>query len=188
MPTEAISRLGIAYVPQRENIFDELTVRENLQLGARSAVRLKARAAALKELLEIYSRSSVKRQIAKCRPAQRRRTSDAGDRNRLAQPTADHAVGRAERRLWRRPSPWISSGPCKTCKRRAARPCRPVSVVQHPRQPITLVVVEQNARRIAAILRLCLRACAREGAGLSKAVRKTACADEETIKGYLGVH
>ena len=39
-PTEAISGLGIAYVPQRENIFDELTVLENLQLGARILPKL----------------------------------------------------------------------------------------------------------------------------------------------------
>ena len=39
MPTEAISSLGLAYVPQRENIFDELTVLDNLQLGSRSLPR-----------------------------------------------------------------------------------------------------------------------------------------------------
>ena len=52
-PTEAISRLGIAYVPQRENIFDELTVLDNLQLGSRSLPR-ENRDAALKELLELF--------------------------------------------------------------------------------------------------------------------------------------
>ena len=37
--TEAISKLGIAYVPQRENIFTELSVLENLQLGVRKPCR-----------------------------------------------------------------------------------------------------------------------------------------------------
>ena len=37
--TEDIPSLGIAYVPQRENIFDELTVGENLQLGRARAVK-----------------------------------------------------------------------------------------------------------------------------------------------------
>ena len=41
MPTEAISRLGIAYVPQRENIFDELTVRRTCN-WAPARCRLKA--------------------------------------------------------------------------------------------------------------------------------------------------
>ena len=52
-PTEAISRLGIAYVPQRENIFDELSVLENLQLGARVLPKSE-RPTALKELRDIF--------------------------------------------------------------------------------------------------------------------------------------
>ena len=39
MNTERISRLGLAYVPQRENIFASMTVRENLQLAVRGLVR-----------------------------------------------------------------------------------------------------------------------------------------------------
>jgi len=33
MPTNKIVRLGVSYVPQRENIFEGLTVRENLMMG-----------------------------------------------------------------------------------------------------------------------------------------------------------
>jgi len=33
MPTNKIVRLGISYVPQRDNIFDRLTVKENLMIG-----------------------------------------------------------------------------------------------------------------------------------------------------------
>ncbi len=33
MPTNKIVRLGVSYIPQRDNVFDGLTVRENLMLG-----------------------------------------------------------------------------------------------------------------------------------------------------------
>ncbi|HII51883.1 MAG TPA: ABC transporter ATP-binding protein, partial [Halobacteriales archaeon] len=33
LPTEEIIKLGISYVPQNENVFPNLTVRENLELG-----------------------------------------------------------------------------------------------------------------------------------------------------------
>ncbi len=33
MPTNKIVRLGVSYVPQRDNIFERLTVRENLMMG-----------------------------------------------------------------------------------------------------------------------------------------------------------
>ncbi len=38
-PAWAIARAGVATVPERSRVFPELTIRENLQLGARLAVR-----------------------------------------------------------------------------------------------------------------------------------------------------
>ena len=51
--TEQISKLGIAYVPQRENIFTDLTVRENLQLGVRTLPR-SDRQTAMDEVHELF--------------------------------------------------------------------------------------------------------------------------------------
>ena len=41
----AIARLGLAYVPQRENIFENMTVMENLEIGATAERRPAARPA-----------------------------------------------------------------------------------------------------------------------------------------------
>ena len=76
MPTEAIAGLGLAYVPQRENIFDELTVLENLQLGCRSLSR-EERTAALRELLERFP-------ILGRRQTQRAVTLSGGEHQMLA--------------------------------------------------------------------------------------------------------
>ena len=91
LPTEAISSLGIAYVPQRENIFDELTVLENLQLGAR---RLPGheREGALNELVRALPHPQRPPEPGR-QPAEWRRTPDAGHRHRLAEPTAADAAG-----------------------------------------------------------------------------------------------
>ena len=112
MPTEAISRLGIAYVPQRENIFTELNVLENLQLGARSLPRHTVDSA-LHELVRALPNLGPP-QVAASQPAQRRRAPDAGDRYRLAQQADDHAAGRTQRGVWRPPSPPMYSRCCRS--------------------------------------------------------------------------
>jgi len=81
-PTEDIPRLGIAHVPQRDNIFGELTVRENLQLGVRSLPKAE-RPTALKELLDIFP-------ILGRRGAQRAVTLSGGEHQMLAIAIACH--------------------------------------------------------------------------------------------------
>ena len=51
--TEDISKMGIAYVPQRQNIFTELSVLENLQLGVRILPR-DERQSAMEELFKLF--------------------------------------------------------------------------------------------------------------------------------------
>ena len=51
--TEDISKMGIAYVPQRQNIFTELSVLENLQLGVRILPR-DERQSAMDELFKLF--------------------------------------------------------------------------------------------------------------------------------------
>ncbi len=53
MQTNSIVKLGISYVPQRENFFENLTVKENLTLGG-YLLRRDEREAQMKEVLELF--------------------------------------------------------------------------------------------------------------------------------------
>ena len=169
MPTEAISSLGLAYVPQRENIFDELTVLDNLQLGSRSLPR-EQRAGRLGRAAGAFPPFWGRPSNAARRPAQRRRTSDAGHRHRLAE------AGRRSC-CWTSPS----AGLAPVVATEVFRVLQALS-----QQGITLIVVEQNARRI---LQYCDHAYVlREGTLAFQGTAAQCLEDEETIKGYLGVH
>lgn len=167
MPTEAISSLGLAYVPQRENIFDELTVLDNLQLGSRSLPR-DERAAALDELLELFP-------ILGRRQTQRAGLLSGGEHQMLA-----IAIG------WlSRPSIMLLDEPSAGLAPVVALEVFGV-LKALGQQGITLIVVEQNARRI---LQYCDHAYVlREGRLAFEGTAADCLADEETIKGYLGVH
>ena len=166
-PTEAISSLGIAYVPQRENIFDELTVLDNLQLGSRSLPR-ESRDAALDELLELFP-------ILGRRKAQRAGLLSGGEHQMLA--IAIAWLSRPTIMLLDEPSAGLAP----------AIAIEVFRVLQElSQQGITLIVVEQNARRI---LQYCDYAFVlREGRLAFQGTAEDCLEDEETIKGYLGVH
>jgi len=53
MQTNSIVKLGISYVPQRENFFENLTVKENLTLGG-YLLRRDEREAQMREVLELF--------------------------------------------------------------------------------------------------------------------------------------
>ena len=53
MQTNSIVKLGISYVPQRENFFENLTVKENLTLGG-YLLRRDEREAQMTEVLELF--------------------------------------------------------------------------------------------------------------------------------------
>ena len=145
-PTEAISRLGIAHVPQRENIFDELTVQENLQLGARSLPKAE-RPAALQELLDIFP-------ILGRRRSQRAVTLSGGEHQMLA--IAIAWLSKPQIMLLDEPSAGLAPAIASDLFR----------ILQELSEAgITLVVVEQKRAAHPAILRLCL--CpARRNAGV----------------------
>ena len=166
MPTEAISRLGIAYVPQRENIFDELTVLENLQLGARSLPK-GDRPAALQELLEIFP-------ILGRRGAQQAGLLSGGEHQMLA--IAIAWLSKPTIMLLDEPSAGLAPAIASDVFR----------VLQELRgQGISLIVVEQNARRV---LQYCDYAFVlREGVLVFQGTAEECLQDEETIKSYLGV-
>ena len=166
MPTEAISSLGLAYVPQRENIFDELTVMDNLQLGSRSLPR-EERAAALDELLALFP-------ILGRRQTQRAGLLSGGEHQMLA--IAIAWLSRPTIMLLDEPS----AGLAPVVATEVFRVLQALS-----QQGITLIVVEQNARRI---LQYCDHAYVlREGTLAFQGTAAQCLEDEETIKGYLGV-
>lgn len=165
--TEDISKMGIAYVPQRENIFSEMTVLENLQLGMRVLPR-EARAGALEELLQLFP-------ILGRRQAQRAGLLSGGEHQMLA--IAIAWLSRPSIMLLDEPS----AGLAPTVAGDVFRVLQDLR-----RQDITLVVVEQNARRI---LQYCDYAFVlREGQLAFEGSAEACLNDEETIKGYLGVH
>ncbi len=166
MPTEAISSLGLAYVPQRENIFDELTVLDNLQLGSRSLPG-DERASALDELLELFP-------ILGRRQTLRAGLLSGGEHQMLA-----IAIGWLSRpRIMLLDEPSAGLAPVVALE--------VFSVLKElGQQGITLIVVEQNARRI---LQYCDHAYVlREGRLAFEGTAAECLADEETIKGYLGL-
>ncbi|MDE2637923.1 MAG: ABC transporter ATP-binding protein [Chloroflexota bacterium] len=165
--TEEIPRLGIAYVPQRENIFDELTVRENLQLGARVLPKAE-RPAALKELLDVFP-------ILGRRGSQRAVTLSGGEHQMLA--IAIAWLSKPTIMLLDEPSAGLAPAIASDVFR----------ILQELReQGITLIVVEQNARRT---LQFCDYAFVlREGMLVFEGTAEECLQDEETVKGYLGVH
>ena len=166
LPTETISSLGIAYVPQRENIFDELTVLENLQLGARSLSRAKGDAA-LAELFELFP-------ILGGRQIQRAGLLSGGEHQMLA--IAIAWLSRPQIMLLDEPSAGLAP----------VVALEVFGVLQAlAGAGITLIVVEQNARRI---LQFCDYVFVmREGQLAFQGTAAECLADEETIKWYLGV-
>ncbi|MCY4070527.1 MAG: ABC transporter ATP-binding protein [Chloroflexi bacterium] len=165
--TEDISKLGIAYVPQRENIFNEMTVLENLQLGLRILPR-EQRQEALEELLKLFP-------ILGRRKSQKSGLLSGGEHQMLA--IAIAWLGRPSIMLLDEPSAGLAPAIAGDVFR----------VLQDlRRQGITLVVVEQNARRV---LQYCDYAFVlREGSLAFEGSAEDCLNDEETIKGYLGVH
>ncbi len=166
LSTESLRARGIAYVPQRQNIFATLSVRENLQL----AVRTLASADAKRALDSVYDLFPILRD----RQPQRAGKLSGGERQMLAiaiawlvQPTL---------MLLDEPSAGLS----------------PLFVTEVfktlqllNQQGATLVVVEQNAR---SVLKFCDYAyLLREGQVVFQGTAEAMLADEEIVKGYLGM-
>jgi len=166
LATERIGAQGIAYVPQRANIFTTMTVRENLLLALRNRQRSE-KSALLAEAYELFP-------ILAERPNQRAGQLSGGQRQMVAialgwltQPTVmmldEPSAGLA---------PIVVTEVFRTLQQLCAA-------------GITLVVVEQNAR---SLLRWCDYAyILREGQIAFHGSAATILADEETVKSYLGI-
>ncbi len=166
IPTEAIGQHGIAYVPQRENVFTTMTVRENLLLALRK-LQWREAELLLQKAFELFP-------ILEERQTQRAGRLSGGERQMLA--IAIGWLARPKLMLLDEPSAGLSP--------------RMVSEVFRTLQSlaqsgITLMVVEQNAR---SLLRWCDYAyILREGQIAFQGATAEILADEETVKGYLGV-
>jgi branched-chain amino acid transport system ATP-binding protein len=167
LPTEGISRRGIAYVPQTRNVFTTLTIRENLLLAVRALGKGQANQA-LAEAFEWFP-------ILGQRQAQRGGQLSGGERQMLA--IAMAWLTRPRLMLLDEPTaglaPLLVDEILRQLRRLAAA-------------GITLLVVEQNAR---SLLRYCdYGFVLREGQVVFQGTAASLLADEDTAKNFLGVN
>ncbi len=166
LPTEALSRRGLAYVPQKANVFTTMTIRENLSLAIRRLERAAAQTA-LGEAYELFP-------ILKERQSQRAGQLSGGERQMLA--VAMAWLARPRLMLLDEPSAGLSPLYVTNTFRLLRQLCE---------NGITLVVVEQNAR---SVLRWCdYGYVLREGQMVFQGKAADILADEELAKDYMGL-
>ena len=167
VPSDRVGTHGLAYVPQRDNVFTSMTVRDNLRL----AVRRLPKADAARMLDEAYQLFPILAQ----RGDQRAGKLSGGERQMLA--IALGWLARPRIMLLDEPSAGLSPLFVTEVFRTLRQLC--------DESGITMVVVEQNAR---SILRWCDYAYVlREGQVAFQGSADDILNDEETVKGYLGV-
>jgi branched-chain amino acid transport system ATP-binding protein len=166
VPTEKIGAYGVAYVPQTQNVFTAMTIRENLLLAGRHLTHADLE----HRLSEVFETFPILRE----RQAQRAGQLSGGERQMLAISIA--FVPRPRLMLLDEPSAALSPLLVKEIFKQLRRLCD---------QGITLVVVEQNAR---SLLHWCdYGYVLREGKIVFQGAAADILADEETAKSYLGV-
>ena len=160
-----INRRRLACVPQRDNVFAELSVRENLQLATRQLARREA-AAALDDAIELFPLVAKRRN----QPASQ---LSGGERQMLA--IAIGWLTRPKLMLLDEPSAGLAPNLVNEVFR---------TLLLLRDQGMTLIVVEQNAR---SVLRHCDEVhILREGMLAFSGSAEECLADEETIKTLLG--
>ncbi len=165
-PTELIGQSGLAYVPQRENIFASMTVGENLLLAARKLTPAQSK----ETLAETFSLFPILAERQKQGAGQ----LSGGERQMVALAMA--YLARPGLMLLDEPSAGLAPLYVKEIFKQLRQLCE---------RGITLVVVEQNAR---SLLQWCDYAyILREGQIAFHGSAADTLADEETVKGYLGV-
>jgi branched-chain amino acid transport system ATP-binding protein len=126
----AITRRGMSYVPQLDNVFESLTVEENLQMGALERQKTHERT---QEIYEIFPRLGERRKQAAG-------TMSGGERQMLAMGRA--LMPEPEILLLDEPSAGLAPAFVEAIFEKIA---------EINRHGVTLVMVEQNARRALAM-------------------------------------
>lgn len=165
LPTEVVSRYGIAYVPQRNNIFATMTVQDNLLIASRQFTTQRTRRLH-EETYEMFPVLGKRKQ-------QRAASLSGGERQMLAIALA--WLTQPQVMLLDEPtaglSPLIASEVFKT-------------VQQLVDQGMTLIVVEQNAR---SVLRWCHHVIIlREGQLVYEGSAEESLRNETIVKEFLG--
>jgi branched-chain amino acid transport system ATP-binding protein len=163
---ESIARLGIAHVPEGRGIVGELTVRENLQLGAYTRRRSDSRGDEAR-IAEFFPRLRERRKQAAG-------TLSGGEQQMLA-------LGRA---LMQRPRLLMLDEPSLGLAPMIVREIFAILARLNADEGLTVLVVEQNA---ALALRTCQRACVLEVGRVVMQGESALLQENEAIRrAYLG--
>jgi branched-chain amino acid transport system ATP-binding protein len=163
---ETIARLGIAHVPEGRGVFGELTVRDNLKIGAYTRRNGEVKGD-LARILEHFPRLQE-------RQAQAAGTLSGGEQQMLA-------LGRA---LMARPRLLMLDEPSLGLAPLVVREIFSILSALNEQQGLTILVVEQNA---SLALKASDRACVLEVGKIVLAGESAALQEHESVrKSYLG--
>ena len=165
--TEKIVRMGMSYVPEGREVFEELTVRENLIMGAYTR---KDRTGIKKDIERIYQHFPALRQ----REKQWAGTLSGGEQQMLA-------MGRA---LMSRPRLLLLDEPSLGLSPILVREIFKIIKNIHA-EGVTILLVEQNARMALSIAEFCL--ILENGRFVLKGQSTDLMEDRDVKEFYLGV-
>ena len=167
LPPHELIRLGIAHVPEGRRLFPQMTIRENLLMGAYGAASWQERAQLIEEVCALFPR-------LKERMTQLSGTLSGGERQMLA--TARALMARPRLLMLDEPSLGLAPKIVETI----------LAIIQDiNKRGVAVLLVEQNAQ---LALKAASRAYLLEGGAVVKSgATGEFLADESVRRSYLGV-